>query len=418
MEQNYTPRPPRICPGCGSAVADGFDNCPTCGYAMPTRQGAAPMTQQQPLVTPTHPQGQGYYPYEVPEGATIVSDRKTYFAHYLPRQQYGNIATMAVLSLVAAIIIGAMILLGASNNIPALFLFNTLAVTALSIWLFEKMDIASSVVCLVYTVIFFFVSLAVFDHAYFYPIIAAVIALTGVVKGNQSWKAYQRAPIPMAAMTAEDEKKHQKRQKGYRIAIIALAVVLVAMSVVMFVFKSNEEAQHEGYTVGEVNGDTYTNDFAGINFTAPKGWYTLDQEELEEYNFAYFGFSYDPESYAILMYSMNSDDFDKIEETYEYMVLYTTKHGRKQLAEEYFDGLIDEMKSYYGDYVTMEELESVDMNGITYRVLHTHYQDEETDTDFHEYILIGTKGCYTFELYLYPEGNTTYEDLLACFGAP
>ena len=416
MEQNYTPRPPRICPGCGSAVADGFDNCPTCGYAMPTQQGTAPMTQQPPLVTPTQPQGQGYYPYEVPEGATIVSDRKTYFSHYLPRQQYNGIAVTTVLSLICALLVGVIISFGGANNVPALFLFNTVAMTALSFWLLEKMDLASSIVYLVYTVIFFFVSLATFDHAYFYPIIAAAIALAGVVKGEQSWKAYQRAPIPMAAMTEGDEKSFQKKKRDYRIALILLAVILLLGSVLMFYFKSVEEAQHEGYTVGEVNGDTYTNDFAGIHFTAPKGWYTLDQKELEEYNLDYFGFSYDPESYAILMYSMNSDDFSEIEDTYEYVVLYTTKHGRKQLADDYYDGLADELKGYYGDYVSLKELASVDMNGVTYRALHVHYYDEE-GTDLHEYILVGTKGCYTFELYLYPEGDTTYEGLLSCFGA-
>ncbi len=418
MEQNYTPRPPRLCPGCGSAVADGFDNCPTCGYAMPAQQSPNPAPKQPPLVTPTYPQGQGYYPYDIPAGATIVSDRKTYFAHYMPRQQYNGIAVAAVVSLIFALVIGAIISFGGANNTPVLFLFHTVAATVLAFWLLEQMDIASSVTSLIYTVIFFFVSLAVFDHAYFYPIICSAIALSSVAKGNQNWKAYRARPIPMAALTEDDVKSFQKKKRGYRIAIIILAVILLAASVLMFVFKNEENAMNEGYTVGEVNGNTYENDFAGISFTTPEDWYLLNEDELENYNVETFMFQYDPETYATIMYAVHADDASNLDETYEYVIVYATKHGRKALADDYFDSLKKEWEdtdTYFDFSVTSKELDSVEMGELTYRVLNNYYVGENGE-NFHEYILVATKGCYTFEIYLYPEGNTTYEDLLSCFG--
>ncbi|MBE6586714.1 MAG: hypothetical protein E7645_09420 [Ruminococcaceae bacterium] len=400
MSENYTPKPPRICPVCGSAVADTFDVCPTCGSAMPAAQTApqAPQTSAQEIPMAA----------SLPEGATIIKDRKTYFNFYLPRQLHNNLTLMAVLAQLVSLFLGTEILLGEANNLPFLFIAHTFIITALGIWVLEAMDIASTVTTLVYTVVFFFVSLIAFDSAYWYPVVAAVLALIAAVNGNKNWRSYNLSPIPLAELSPAEKKTAGKTKTVCRMIAIILAVVLLVMGAVM-VFQGIEENKlYEGYSDGHLSGNTYQNDYAGITFEAPKGWLMMNQEELDEYNIALFGFSVG-ESYALAY----ADNGAESEADYAYAIVYVTKYGRPAEAEDSFDELMEYNRNFYGSELT-EELESVTLNGITYRVCHSIYSDETYGT-YDEYILMRTLGRYTYEIYLYPNEDTSYSELLDCF---
>lgn len=407
MEQNYTPKPPRICPVCGSAVADNFESCPTCGSPMPGGATQNAGTAQAPF-------GPGFAPYDIPEGSTIVRDRKEYFEHYLPRQHYNNIIIMALITQLITLFLGVDILLGNANNVPILFIAHAVIVTALGLWLMAKTDLASSVVTLVYTCLFFFISLMAFDTAYWYPIVAAVLAVVAVVKGDQNWKAYQLAPIPLVLISDEEKKRAGKTQRIYRIVAAVLAVILLALGGVMVWQDLEESKLYEGYTVGEVSGNVYTNDFADIVFTAPSDWYIMNEEELEDYNEEYNGYLYDDESYATILYADRGE-----EEAYEFMSIDVTRHEREAVAEEYFDEIfdyIDGSQDYYNNTADSEKLENVLIGGAEYQVIHTYYSGGDS-LPYHEYILVRTLGALTYEIYFYPAFETTYEEFLACFNS-
>ncbi len=412
MEETYTPKPPRLCPACGSAVADGFDACPVCGQLMPSPQAAPSVAQS----AGPDPRMTAPYMYGIPEGSTIVQDRKDYFEHYLPRQQYHGIVTMTLIAQFITLLLGLYILTGGANNNPVMFIAHSVIMSVLAFWVLQRMDVTSGVIYTVYTCIFFFVSLAVFDLAFFYPAIATVVSLITLVKSQQSWKAYQRAPIPMTILSDDEKKRTEKTKRGYRITLIVLAVILIVMGGVFFWLKSEEDRQYADYTVGEVNGDTYVNDFAHITFTLPDGWDYLTEDELKDMNDEFFGYEYDPEGCAALVSADNGN-----EDNFEYITVYVTRHERVELAEDYIKSVRDEIKFAYGGLdgvkVDCEFLDDVTLNGVTYEVLHTvyTYTDGVNSITYDEYILVQRIGAMTFEIYIQPNEDHSYAEILACF---
>ena len=389
MDQSYNPQPPRICPACGAAVADGFEQCPTCGQSMP----------QQPA-------GQWNPTTDVPQGGMIVKDRKTYFEHYLPRQLYNNIILMAVLTQFITLILGLNVFLGMANNVPVLFIIHTLIVSALGFWVLEKADVASTVVSLIYTVLFFFISLVAFDIAYWYPIVAAVFALVAVVKGNKNWTSYQITPTPVAELSEEEKKLSGKTKKTYRIVAAVMAGVLLVMGGIMSWMKIRDDAKYENYTVGEVSGNVYTNEFAGITFTAPEGWTFMTDQELEEFNLYMFDMLYDPMTNAAIMYAENSKN-----DGAEFIIFYVTKHAREAVAEDYFDNVAREIKK---NTVNVQKLDDKVIGGMTYQVMYAEYSYED-GSGLNEYTLVSHYGRYTFEIYVNPPKGMTLDQFLSCF---
>lgn len=127
------------------------------------------------------------------------------------------------------------------------------------------------------------------------------------------------------------------------------------------------------FSRGTVDGNTYTNTFAGLKFTAPEDWTFSTEEEID----AMMGLSMDEmdastleKKYAemVTIYDMVATAPDGVNVIIMYQNLGMVPGGSSMTEQDYADVFIEQLPSQVSD-ITIGEVYTTEMAGKTFTVI-------------------------------------------------
>lgn len=166
-------------------------------------------------------------------------------------------------------------------------------------------------------------------------------------------------------------------------AMSLIMASVMALSLLAGCGSKGEEEKEKELTLGTISDSgVYTNDFAGITFTAPGGWSYASEDEIKSMMDAGSEAIY-TDNEALLEYAMNSTVYDMVAYSGDgmsnLMVMFenTSRYlgGTSLTNDEYLDELEKnfELVTYFTYQV--DGREDVTLGGETYTCLHTSIPD-------------------------------------------
>ena len=334
--------------------------------------------------------------------------KKEFFDFYIPEKIRSNALWAAYLLFASALI----------NCISAFSDFYTGIICAvvclgLAIAIKKTLSIGPAIAACVFSIFLTGVNLFMYETVSgWWSIVASIYCIVSLSKFNSMWVIYtatSKVPIldPIDTAQAERRKSKKKNIVGWVVYYVAMALVLVGV-VVHFVFATSYVSK---FTVGETNGNHYTNEFFSIDMTLDSGWTILDKEQLSEMNEDIYWMA-EPTATDMqyVMYAYNDkDDYVMIESMYMETLIY----NGSDVADEY-------EATYRYDADSVERLADVEYNGKKYEVLAMVYTYTDTDANgnevevtYYDKCFVRTEGSYCVTIYVTAHDEASLENICA-----